>query len=519
VARPSCSIATISCVEWSRQVVPAESVAGLAGVALFAAPGAGLAELLPAVRALPPAGRLAHAWLLGVAWTAGWLYALSHWLAVPLRSPAILLVAVAPVLAGAISWWRRRRESSPPPSRPARPKQLVGRLALAAGVLVSLALLCDTLDNPLTDWDGRMTWSTQARYVRSEGTVHPTVLTQRGWYVAHPWYPLLMPVAQVAVLEVTRADVDHHAFRPLYAVFFPVWLLLIHGGADAMAGRAAASWTTLCAALLSFPAFAGAGGAASAYSDLPLACFFGAGLLLLLRPRLRLSAGLAAGILLAAAVLTKAEGEILAPAALVLAVFFRRRLWRLRWRPLALAALPVGLALVLLLSWRARIPESFESFEQATSLSLLWPGILTRIPQLARDVRDEMVSFLNWGLFWSVAPLVLIAGWRGLRRRPALPLILAAGVPLGVGWVYATISLRPDFMVLATWNRFLLQASVPLLVLFALSLRDLLRRTPWVPWALGGLPSHPPGSGGSQRASKNTSSISRAARSQRKRPA
>jgi 4-amino-4-deoxy-L-arabinose transferase-like glycosyltransferase len=325
-----------------------------------------------------------------------------------------------------------------------------------------------------------------------------------------------MPVAQVAVLEVTRADVDHHAFRPLYAVFFPVWLLLIYGGAAALAGRAAAAWTTLCAALLSFPAFAGAGGAASAYSDLPLACFFGAGLLLLLRPRLRLSAGLAAGILLAAAVLTKAEGEILAPVALALAVFFRRRLWRrhLRWRPLALAALPVGLALVLLLSWRARIPESFESFEQATSPSLLWPGIVTRIPQLARDVRDEMVQFLDWGLFWSVAPLVLIAGWRGLRRRPALPLILAAGVPLGVGWVYATISLKPDFMVKATWNRFLLQASVPLLVLFALSLRDLLRRAAWLPRGLGG-----PGRFQGASASKNTSSISRAARSQRNRPA
>jgi hypothetical protein len=518
-------------------VVPAEALAGLAGVALFAAPGAGLAELLPAVRTLPPARRLAHAWLLGVAWTAGWLYALSHWLAVPLRSPAILVVAGVPALAGAVSWLRRRRrEPGPPPSSRAGARQLVGRLALAAGALVSLALLCDTLDNSLTDWDGRMTWSAQARYVRSEGTVHPAVLTQRGWYVAHPWYPLLMPVAQVAVLEVTRAEVDHHAFRPLYAVFFPVWLLLIYGGALSLAGRAAAAWTTLCAAQLSFPAFAGAGGAASAYSDLPLACFFGGGLLLLLRARPRPSAGLAAGILLAAAVLIKAEGEILAPAALVLAALYplvpgrdrtrRRRLWRLRWWPLALAALPVGLALVLLFSWRARIPESFESFEQATSLSLLWPGIVTRIPQLARDVRDEMVQFLNWGLFWSVAPLVLTAGWRGLRRRPALPLLLAAGVPLGVGWVYATISLKPDFMVKATWDRFLLQASVPLLVLFALSLRDLLRRAAWLPQAWGGgrqearAGKAPQGVGDQGvRASKNTSSISRAARSQRKRPA
>ena len=473
-------------------MVPSEALAGLAGVTLFAAPGAGLAEILPAVRELPPGRRLAYAYLLGVAWTAGWLYALSHWLAVPLRTPAILMVAAVPAVAGAVSWLRRRGRTSPA-SSPSRRRRLVGRIALGAGALISLALLCEAMDNPLTDWDGRMTWSAQARYVRSEGTVHPAVLAQRGWYVAHPWYPLLMPVAQVAVLEVTRADPDHHAFRPMYAVFFPVWLLLIYSGAEALAGRNAAAWTALCAAMLSFPAFAGAGGAASAYSDLPLACFFGAGLLLLLEPRLRLSAGLAAGVLLGAAVLAKAEGEILTPVALGLAVAYPwlpgchaarwRRLWRHRRRALILVALPVVLAVVLLLSWRAGIPESFESFEQATSWPLLWPGVFTRIPRLAWDARAEMVSFLDWGLFWSAAPLVLIAGWRGLRRRPALPLLLAAAVPLGVGWLYATISLRPDFVVRTTWNRFLLQASVPLLVLFALALRDLLRRASWLPRA------------------------------------
>ncbi|HSS50468.1 MAG TPA: hypothetical protein VLX28_16140, partial [Thermoanaerobaculia bacterium] len=443
----------------------------------------------------PVGRRLACAWLLGVAWTAGGLYALSHWLAVPLRTPAILTVAAVPVLGGTISWLRRRGVQTAPPSRGRGRGRLAGRIALAAGALVSLALLCEALDNPLGDWDGRMTWSAQARYVRSEGTVHPSVLAQRGWYVAHPWYPLLMPVAQVAVLEVTRADPDHQAFRPLYVVLFPVWLLLIHGGAAALgAGRAAAAWAALCAALLSFPAFAESGGAASAYSDLPLACFFGAGLLLLLGPRLRPSAGLAAGILLAAAVLTKAEGEILAPAALGLALVHPwipgrrgmrwRQLWRHRRSGLALAALPAALGLALLFSWRAGVPESFESFEQATSWNLLWPGLLTRIPRLAWDARDQMVNFLDWGLFWSAAPLVLIAGWRGLKRRPAFPLLLAAAVPLGVGWLYATISLKPDFMVRATWNRFLLQASVPLIVLLALALRDLLRRAQWLPRVL-----------------------------------
>src|SRR6478672_8859508 len=109
-------------------MVPSEALAGLGGVALFAAPGAGLAEILPAIRELPLGRRLAYAWLLGVAWTAGWLYALSHWLAVPLRTPAILAVAAVPVLAGGVSWLRRRKIAPiPPPSRGRG--SLAGRIA------------------------------------------------------------------------------------------------------------------------------------------------------------------------------------------------------------------------------------------------------------------------------------------------------------------------------------------------------------------------------------------------------
>ena len=451
-------------------MVAAEALAGLAGVALFAAPGAGLAELLPAVRALETGRRFAYAFLLGVAWTAGLLYALSHFLAVPLRAPAILTVTALPVAAGAISRLRRRR------SRPAaRRLRLWEWLVLAVCAVVSLAVLCEALTNPVLDWDGWMTWGAQGRYMRHEGTVDPLVLTQRGWYVSHPWYPLLLPVAQVSVLETTHAEWDDPAFRPFYAAFFPVWLLVTYGAARALAGRAAAGWTTLAAALLPTPAFEVAGGAVSAYSDLPLACFYGGGLALLLTPRLRPSAALAAGILLAAAALAKAEGAAFALVALILGGLYSVRRWRQSWRSLALAALPLALAFVLLLSWRAGIPERFESYEKIVSWSFLWPGILTRAPRIAAAVRSQIGNFEAWGLFWWLAPLVLIAGWRGLRRRVALPLALAAAAPLSVAWISYTISLTPEFIVRTSWNRFLIQASVPCLLLLALALRDLLR--------------------------------------------
>jgi len=471
-------------------VVPGEALRGLAGVALFAAPGSGLAELLPTLRQLPPGRRLAYGYLLGVAWTAGWLYALSHWFAIPLRSPAILAVAAIPTLAGAAGAWRRRRRErrSASPSPPPTATKLAARLALIVGVAVTAAGFCDALTAPLLDWDGRLIWSTQARYLRAEGSVDASVLEEGKWWVTCPWYPLLMPVAQVAVLEVTRAGVDHHAFRPMYSAFLPVWLLLVWGGARSYAGQEAAGWTTLAAAMLSFPAFAGAGGAASAYSDLPLACFVGGGALLLLDLRGRLSAGLAAGILLAAAILTKAEGEILGPLALLVAAVVpllstpgarRREIWRRRRSMLALASLPVFLALALLHSWRAGIAGGFESFTRLTSWPLLWPGLLTRLPRLAHDAGAEMLTYADWGLFWWVAPLVVAAGWRGVRRRPARALLLLAGAPLAIGWLYATIAVDPHFIVTATWDRFLLQASLPFLMVFAMALRDLTRRATW----------------------------------------
>ncbi|HVT59548.1 MAG TPA: hypothetical protein VHR45_14240 [Thermoanaerobaculia bacterium] len=474
-------------------MVPGEALRGLAGVALFAAPGSGLTELLPALRQLPPGRRLAYAYLLGVAWTAGWLYALSHWLAIPLRSLAILSVAAIPTLAGAAFGWRRRHRErrAALPLRPPATAPPAARLALIVGAAVTAAVFCEALTAPLLDWDGRQTWSTQARYVRAEGSVDASVLTAGKWWVTCPWYPLLMPVAQVAVLEVTRAEVDHHAFRPMYSAFLPVWLLLLWGGASRYAGQEAAGWTTLAAAMLSFPAFAHAGGASSAYSDLPLACFVGGGALLLLGNRGRPSAGLAAGILLAAGVLTKAEGEILGPFALFVAAVVpllstpsaarRGETWRRRRTMLALASLPVVFALALLHSWRAGIAGRFESFTRLTSWSLLWPGILTRLPRLVHDVGAEMLSYKNWGVFWCVAPFVVAAGWRGARRRPARALLLLAGAPLGIGWLYATIAVDPYYIVFTTWDRFLLQASLPLLVVFAMALRDLarhLKRTP-----------------------------------------
>ena len=459
-----------------------EKLTQLAGVALFLLPGLALVALLPALRSLPPGRRLAHAYLLGIAWLAGSLYVLSHELDVPLRRPAILVLAAVPVLAWLAVRVRRGAKPSPEPRRRWTGLQIA---ALVMAALVFSAILAEAITNPVRDWDGRMTWDTQARYLRAEGTVDPRVLRQSGWYITHPWYPVLMPVAQVAILELLRAGDDEHLFRAFYSFFFPVWLLIVYGSARRFTRRSTAALTALAAALLPVPGFYLDGGAPSTYSDLPLACFYGAGFLLLLKARPRLAEGAAAGLLLAAAALTKNEGGALALWAMAVAFFvpFRPRRLARRWQPFALAAGILAAALLFLVSWRSGIPDRFQSYERIISWSHFWPWVVQRIPLLLPRIWQEL---MDWDLFWSAALLVVLAGWRGLRRRAAPALLLAALAPLGIAWIAYSISLQPVLLVRTSLNRFLLQASVPLLVLFSFALDDLLRRARWLPAWLGG---------------------------------
>ncbi len=312
-----------------------------------------------------------------------------------------------------------------------------------------------------------MTWAAQAAYLRHEGTVSPIALVREKWFVTHPRYPLLLPVAQVAVQEVAVAGPDEQPFRALYAAFYPVLLLLVWDGARRRAGGTAAG-AVLAVAPVPLLSFVGEGRAAGAYSDLPLACFYGAGLLLLLRPRLRPLDGLAAGVLLAGAALAKNEGALLAPAALLLAALYRARPWRHTHRgaprrrlsralaPVAAAALPVLAALLLLASWRAGIPNRHDEGYRAPRPGPPALGA-RRAAASARPIALEK-TFLSpsWGTFWWMAAVVLAAGWSGIRRRRGAVLAAAAAAPLAVGWLACSVHWDP-----ATRRRHLGAAAPP----------------------------------------------------------
>ena len=443
---------------------------GLGTILLFLAPGFGLAALLlgPRVRG---ALRLACAYLLGLAWVAGGLYALSHLFSVPIRRTNVLVLVLLPALAGIAAAVRRR----PPRTRVGRRSPLVS-IAGVAAIFVSLGVLAEALTNPVTDWDGVMTWATQARFVRAARSVDAPVLRGGAYFLSNPRYPLLLPVAQVAALETWNAD-DDRLFRPLYAALFPVALALVFAVAAPLAGRAAAACVVVAAGVLPVLALDN-GGAGGAYSDLPLACFGGAALVLLVRRRVSRGEALAAGLLLAGAVLAKTEGFALALAVLAGAAWVRRKAGA---RTLGLAALLAFGAIAFYASWRAPISPRFD---QSYASILRDPGTWVRAPRkLASAVPTilrEMRAFSAWGWFFFGVPLVVLAGRKALRRRPVAPFLLAAAGPVGIALAAYAVHFDPPLLARSTWTRFLIQASIPLAAVLAACAREAARRRPRV---------------------------------------
>lgn len=449
----------------------------LLAAALIAAGGLALADLVPFLRARPLLSRLGWAWLFGCAWLGGSAYAVSHVLHLPLRRGVLLPLVLLPVLA---AFARRVRggiaaRPSAAEQSPLSPLErgLCG-LLLAVGAFVTLSLVANSLAIPVSDWDGKMTWVAQARFIRGARTVDAPALRDAAGWVTHPRYPVLLPVLQVAAQEIADASWDDRFARPIYALFWPAFLLVLFDAAAARTGRVAASVATLAAACAPFLAFSLHGGAAGTYSDFPLACFWGGGLLLLTSKDTGLAEGLASGLLLGAAVLTKSEGLPLAAIALAAAVTWElaRRELRARRAPLLAAALVAAAAALLLASWRSGIPPRYDDGQVATvSLDALAKGAVTRLPAAANACLQAMANRKEWGLTWLLVPLGLALGARRLARLDALPLAIALAGALALYVAAYALSRWPPVMLAeSTWDRFLVQMGLPLFVLLALAL-------------------------------------------------
>jgi hypothetical protein len=447
----------------------------LAALALVTASGLGLQALLSAPLERSRLSRAGLAFLLGAAWTGlgGWA---AGFAGAPLGRPLWLVLALAPLLAGAVAVVRRGHAgglalAAPGSSRASRS----ARWALAAAVLVvaaeSVALLAHTAAEPVTDFDGRMTWGTQARYLEASGDVLPRVLRDERSFVIHPRYPILLPLLQVATVQIAGLTLDSFAVRPLYALFLPafaaaLWPALLRAGG--LRGAAIAVLLLFGAPIVLVDRDAGPLGT---YSDFPLAAFLGVGVALLLHPRTRRESwrGWCAGLLLAAAAGAKNEAMLLAPAALALTAWLGRAGRGPRRAALVRAAAVVGVALLLIVAWRSRIEnrndegyfESFSAFKVAANLA-------DRIESIAPEAARLSYEREKWGFHFWIVPALLLAGASALRRRDCR--VAAALVVAQLAMVAAAYSVVGDpGIVGVTWNRFVLQMSAPLALILAAS--------------------------------------------------
>lgn len=473
----------------------ARLIANAGGISLFFLAGFALLQFFPGLLRRSRIVRAAFAYLLGVAGLSGGVWALNHFVGWPLRRTLILWLLVAIIAAGAAVRLLRRGDLPRPETVPLWTR--LSRVVMAAAVLVAfyatLGLLSDSVSNVTQDFDGQMTWTVAARYVRDAASVDTPVLREERFYISHPRYPLLMPVSQVIVQEVFDTTNDDRAFRWLYALFYPVSLVLVFDGARRRAGSLAAALTVLVAAVLPFTLFEGSGGALGTYSDFPLACFWGAGVLLLTEAAVETKTGIAAGIFLGAGLLTKNEGGPLALAALGAAVLAYGLSWLVRrvkkrrlpaYLPaLLLAGLAVVAAAGLSISWRnGVVNRNDEGYEQMRGVVKMLKATVDRLPVLPGPMWNEMRDREDWGDFWVILPPVLLLGVRGLWRKRAFELLLALLLGLGVFLVaYGNTPWGGAELVHPTWSRFLLQLSLPGLVLGSLALRGCVRelRSGW----------------------------------------
>ncbi|HQR66656.1 MAG TPA: hypothetical protein PLB02_04620, partial [Thermoanaerobaculia bacterium] len=209
----------------------ARLLAGFGGIALFLLAGNGLLRFFPALDGRPFFRRLAWAWLLGVSGVTSLLFALDHLAGAPLARRTILPIFLV-FAAFALVPRRRSPAAETAMRRPSVPRRLAVAAAGIVGALVAVGAFSTAVSEVTRDWDGQMTWVAAARWIRADHTVNSPVLREERWYVSHPQYPPLLPLAQVAVQEIFSATDDSRVVRPLYAAFFPAFLLLLFDAAE-----------------------------------------------------------------------------------------------------------------------------------------------------------------------------------------------------------------------------------------------------------------------------------------------
>jgi hypothetical protein len=442
--------------------------------ASFTLSGIGIQACLPAPVERWWSARLGIGFLSGAAWLGLGLWASGFLMGVPVSSASAIVWLSIPVVAGVVSTAIDRSGRGLAARPTGRPH---GRLWLGAAALVIASatgsMLASAGAEPVHDFDGWMTWGTQARYIQASSSVLPTALLDSDAFVIHPRYPILLPILRAATADLTRTPIDAYSVRPIYLLFYPAFVAALLPALLRAGGARGAAWAIVVLFGAPFVRMAREGSPFGTYSDFPLAAFLGCALVVLMHPRARCESwrGWLAGLFLAAAAGSKNEGMIAAAILLgsALAVGSAggwRRAWRSRVRSGAVLALVAG----GILAWKSRIPfRNEDAYLDWLSPADLVRGLAGRAPHLIGQLARISLRPDAWGYLFWVAPLVVVAGWRGLGRRAArTSMLLIVGQILVA---FAAYSVVPDLgIVETTWNRFLIQMSGPLAIVLASTL-------------------------------------------------
>ncbi len=366
------------------------------------------------------------AWIAGAGFLTGaflatvWMRLLSaagvRFGLVPVALPLAIATAVLLALA-----WRRHGQALAAAARHAfaTPDGLAGiaRVGWWAGVAwlaLRFALLgAEIASRPLYPWDAWTQWATKARVWYELGYLAPFArvnewLAANGavWFDASPEYPPTMPLLQVyACLWLGRWD-DALMNWPWWQIGIAL-TLVVYGGLRALGAAAGAA---LVGALLvaSLP-LANVHVALAGYADLPMAAWYTAAVLAMLRWASSHEGRDAALAILLAVACTQIKNPgwfwaaTLTPAVIV--VLLPRRGLRLAGIGFAL----VALALVVI----ARFKFTLFNYRVDVSFAVPWG-----------DLARSLFLLSNWHLLWYAAVAVALLAWRQLLAPALAPLTL-----------------------------------------------------------------------------------------------
>jgi len=441
------------------------ALSALAALAVMIAGGSAAYALVARDRNATLPERAGFAILLGTLMTslAMFIASLFFW-----RFGVILAVTlIDAVLLIAVALRRRKRQVAAVSTRPRRAAEIA---LIALMTIHVLAALWITHQRGI-GWDGLFVWNIKARaFSVNQGRIPLYYFSDptRRW--SHQNYPLLLPLTETWVYLWIGSDHQSAGkYAPLIFYFAAIGLLY---GAGVRMGRSRFHGL-LTAALPLFIPFVifGEGSATSGYADFPLAVFYFAALMSIIRGIDEENAGALAlaGLMAAGLAWTKQEGLILwavVSAICAVVVFLRTGLRRAK-----LLALAIAPGAVILVGWRIFLAAAHSLSGGAFVPMTLHTAIsnIGRLRPIVYAMFLEFAAWSRWSILWPLFVIALIQLWRLQKRAYVLVLATAVVLPLSAyAFVYLFSAWNP-FMnhVYSSLSRLILQLVLPVIAAIA----------------------------------------------------